>query len=68
MFDLEIDGQRAIVSLGLQGSPPPFAREDHLYPVIYDVGADARPIAFRISDNTVNDNTGEFKIEVVQLE
>jgi hypothetical protein len=62
-FDLEIDGQRAIIALGLRETPPPFAG-DHIYRVMYDVGLEFRQIAFRISDESVNDNRGEFVIEV----
>jgi hypothetical protein len=67
MFDLEIDGQRALITLGLQDDPPPFARDDHLYSVIYDVGSKPRRIAFRISDSTTADNTGQFIITLVPL-
>lgn len=62
-FDLEIDGQRAIITLGLLENPPSYSR-DHVYNVTYDVGADTRRIAFRISDSIVGDNTGEFRIEI----
>jgi hypothetical protein len=64
-FDLEIDGQRAIITLGLRTNPPSLS-PDHTYTVIYDVGAEARQIAFRISDSVVSDNTGQFMIKVVQ--
>jgi hypothetical protein len=62
-FDLEIDGQRAIITLGLRENPPPYSSY-HVYTVTYNVGAGARPIAFRISDSIVDDNTGEFNIEI----
>ncbi len=62
-FDLEIDGQRAIIRLGLQDNPPPY-NDDHVYVVTYDVGEQPRPIRFRISDETVDDNSGEFNIDV----
>ncbi len=62
-FDLELDGQRAIIALGLRENPPPFSN-DHTYRVMYDVGQEFRQIAFRISDEAVSDNTGEFVIEV----
>lgn len=68
MFDLEIDGQRAIIALGLQDDPPPFDPENHLYAVIYDVEDDPRQIAFRIADYSVGDNSGAFTITVVQLD
>jgi hypothetical protein len=60
---LEIDGQRAIYTLGLLENPPTYSR-DHVYNVTYDVGAEARRIAFRIADTVVGDNTGEFRIEI----
>lgn len=66
MFDLEIDGDRAIYTLGLTENPPPFSPE-HVYRVVYDVGPEARQIAFRISDSIVDDNTGEFAIEITPI-
>ncbi len=65
-FDLEIDGQRAIITLGLRKNPPPLS-SDHIYTVTYDVGATPRQIAFRISDRVVSDNTGEFMIKVFEV-
>jgi hypothetical protein len=62
-FDLEIDGQRAIITLGLRDTPPPF-QTSHQYTVTYDVGITPRTICFRISDQNVGDNTGEFQITV----
>jgi hypothetical protein len=62
-FDLEIDGERAIAALDRVENPPPFSR-DHVYHVTYDVGSEARRIAFRISDSLVDDNKGEFRIEI----
>ncbi len=64
MFDLEIDGQRAIS--GIEGDPPPY-NNDHLYAVLVDAGPRARHLAFRISDEAVGDNSGQFTITVVQL-
>jgi len=64
MFDLEIDGQRAIYTLGLLADPPPF-NPNHLYAVRYDVGPVARRIAFRVSDLTTNDNAGAFRITII---
>jgi hypothetical protein len=64
MFDLEIDGQRAID--GIEGDPPPYNR-DHLYAVLYDAGPRARHLAFRIADDVVGDNTGAFTITIVEL-
>jgi hypothetical protein len=66
MFDLAIDGQRAIQALGLVDDPTPY-NDDHQYAVIYDVGPELRRIAFRISDEVVQDNSGAFTIYVVQL-
>lgn len=63
MFDLEIDGNRAIYTLGLQDNPPPY-NLTHEYRVIYDVGETPRLIAFRISDSIVDDNSGEFVIRI----
>ena len=65
-FDLEIDGQRAIYTLGLLDNPPIFNPE-HRYSVDYAIGDEARTIAFRISDSIVDDNTGEFRITIYQL-
>mgnify|MGYP000356640810 CR=1 FL=1 len=62
-FALEIDGQRAIETLGLLENPPPYS-SDHTYTVTYNVGTEPRRITFRISDSTVGDNTGEFRIEI----
>jgi hypothetical protein len=62
-FDLEIDGQRAIITLGLRENPPPLA-PDHTYTVTYDVGSTPRQIAFRISDSIVDDNAGQFVIKI----
>jgi hypothetical protein len=64
MFDLEIDGQRAIERI--EGDPPPY-NDAHLYAVLVDAGPRARHLAFRISDEVVGDNTGSFTITVVQL-
>jgi hypothetical protein len=66
MFDLEIDGERAIKALGLTDEPPPYEQK-HLYAVIYDAGPRARRITFRISDESAGDNTGALTITVVQL-
>ncbi|MFN8374151.1 MAG: hypothetical protein U0694_14900 [Anaerolineae bacterium] len=63
-FDLEIDGQRAIETLGLLENPPAYS-PDHSYTVTYDLGTQARRIAFRISDAVVGDNTGAFHIEIL---
>jgi len=65
-FDLEIDGQRAIHALSLLDNPPAYNPE-HIYVVDYVISEEARPIAFRISDSIVDDNTGEFRIQVYQL-
>ena len=62
-FDLEIDGDRAINTLGLSENPPSYS-SDHVYQVTYDVGPEPRQIAFRISDSVVNDNTGQFEIKI----
>jgi hypothetical protein len=62
-FDLEIDGQRAIITLGLEDNPPPYNRE-HVYVVTYDVGATPRRIAFRQTDVYTSDNSGEYEIKV----
>ena len=62
-FDLEIDGQRAIYTLGLLENPPPYA-PDHVYQVVYDVGPVPRQIKLRISDEIVDDNFGAFRIEI----
>jgi hypothetical protein len=66
MSDLEIDGERALKALGLTDDPPPYEPK-HLYAVIYAAGPRARRIAFRISDESVGDNTGALTITVVQL-
>lgn len=63
-FDLEIDGRRAIETLRLLESPPAYTPE-HIYQVAYNVGTEARRIAFRISDEVVGDNTGTFRIEII---
>jgi hypothetical protein len=60
---MEIDGQRAIYTLGLLDNPPPYSR-DHVYTVTYDVGEEARSIAFRQTDYYVVDNTGAYRVEV----
>ncbi len=63
-FDLELDGQRAIETLGLLQNPPPYSPE-HVYEVQYNVGSEPRPIAFRISDSVVDDNNGQFIILIL---
>lgn len=63
MFDLEIDGDRAIYTLGLEDNPPTYNRE-HIYQVNYDVGELPRKICFRISDSNVGDNSGAFHITI----
>jgi hypothetical protein len=63
-FDLEIDGQRAIDTLELRENPPAY-HTSHRYTVTYDVGATPRPIAFRISDSIVDDNSGSFTIQIL---
>jgi hypothetical protein len=63
MFDLEIDGRRAIETLGLLNNPPAY-NPDHHYQVIYNLGKVIKPICFRISDYNVGDNKGEFQITV----
>lgn len=63
-FDLTIDGQRAIDTLKLSDNPPPYSPE-HMYVVRYDVGSKPRPIAFRISDHNVDDNNGQFIIQIL---
>jgi hypothetical protein len=62
-FDLEIDGQRAIITLGLEDNPPPF-NTDHVYVVTYDLGEMSRRIAFRQTDLYTSDNSGEYQIKV----
>lgn len=64
MFDLEIDGERAIYQIA---SDLPAYNPDHVYSVYYNVGSTARRIAFRISDDVVGDNSGQFTITVIQL-
>ena len=64
MFDLEIDGDRAIYTLGLEDNPPTYNPE-HSYSVSYDVGETPRKICFRISDSNVGDNSGAFHITIV---
>ena len=64
-FDLEIDGDRAIYALELLDDPPPY-NPDHEYTVSYDVGSEPRTIEFRVSDSNVDDNSGQFEIEVIQ--
>jgi hypothetical protein len=63
-FDLEIDGQRAIDTLGLRENPPTYTRS-HRYTVTYNVGETPRSIAFRISDSIVDDNSGTFTIQIL---
>ncbi|HEX2906371.1 MAG TPA: hypothetical protein VHO69_05880 [Phototrophicaceae bacterium] len=63
-FDLELDGQRAIETLGLVQNPPPYSPE-HVYEVRYNVGSEPRPLAFRIADSVVDDNNGQFVIEIL---
>ena len=65
-FDLEIDGQRAIDTLGLRENPPAYT-SSHRYFVTYDVGETPRRIAFRISDSIVDDNSGSFTIPILKL-
>jgi hypothetical protein len=62
-FDLEIDGQRAIIALGLRQNPPPYSTS-HVYQVTYNVGSTPRQIAFRISDLIVTDNRGSFTVKI----
>jgi hypothetical protein len=62
-FDLEIDGQRAIITLNLEDNPPPF-NPDHVYVVTYDVGELPRRIAFRQTDLYTSDNSGEYQVIV----
>jgi hypothetical protein len=62
-FDLEIDGRRAIITLGLRDNPPMFTA-NHTYSVSYDVGPTPRRIAFRISDLIVDDNKGMFTVQI----
>jgi hypothetical protein len=62
-FDLEIDGNRAIKTLGLLNNPPVF-NADHHYQVSYTIAGLPRYICFRISDTAVMDNSGEFQITV----
>jgi hypothetical protein len=66
-FDLEIDGEHTARQLGLADDPPPLV-DDHLYAVIYDVGPEPRRISFRTSDHYLADNTGEYRIDVIQLD
>jgi hypothetical protein len=63
-FDLTIDGQRAIDTLKLSDNPPSYSSE-HVYVVRYNVGSKPRPIAFCISDNVVDDNNGQFVIQIL---
>ncbi len=63
MFDLEIDGRRAIETLGLRNNPPAY-NPDHHYQVVYNLGKVIKPICFRISDYNVGDNSGAFEITV----
>jgi hypothetical protein len=62
-FDLEIDGNRAIIMLGLEKNPPRYNLR-HVYEATYFVGETPRQIAFRISDFTTDDNTEEFTIGI----
>ena len=63
-FDLELDGQRAIYTLNRLDNPPPYST-DHTYEVTYDLGSQPRQIALRISDSNVDDNSGEFRVEII---
>lgn len=63
---LEIDGQRAIDALKLTGTPPDY-QSDHAYSMIYDLGSTPRHISFGLADQNARDNTGQFTINVVQL-
>lgn len=63
MFDLLIDGQRAVDTLKLRKNPPPFS-SDHTYTVNYDVGSNPRGVCFHVADKNLGDNTGEFHITV----
>lgn len=65
-FDLEIDRERAIKTLGLLDNPPAY-NSDHHYVVSYNLGKFITPICFRISDYNVGDNTGEFQISVSSM-
>ena len=66
-FDLEIDGDRAIRTLGPIEKPPSYS-PDHVYTVHYNVGLTPRPIALRISDSVVGDNTGAFQVQIYRAE
>lgn len=62
VFGLRIDEQRAWQALGLS-VPPPYT-PTHAYRLIYDVGREARPIAFRVDDEVLGDNSGTFTVQV----
>ena len=58
---LEIDGEEAVDFPNIAENPPDYSPL-HIYEFMYNVGTEPRQIAFRVSDDDFDDNTGQFRV------